>query len=141
MGVNARFTKVGINKATSGSWGTGTADATACGAGDGHYVRDDLGIQLQMQQNLDDSAGQNFHGACQSSNAEAITAAIPMYLHYNDVWQNILWGLTLGTGGTAPTIIGTSTAYTNTFEPATNKTGSYGTIIRDKVQYISEVPG
>lgn len=141
MGVHARQTKVGINIATSGSWGLGAAVATAVGAGDGHYVRDDLGVQLAMQQSLDDSAGQNFIGSCQTANAEAIAAAIPMYLHYNDTFQNILWALTLGTGGTAPTRIGTSSAYTNTFEPATNKTGKYATIVRDKSQFISEVPG
>src|SRR6185503_1016935 len=132
MGVHARQTKVGINIATSGSWGIGAATATAVGAGDGHYVRDDLGAQLQMQQSADDSAGQDFIGSVQTSNAEAIAAAIPMWLHYNDTFQNILWALTLGTGGTAPTRVGTSTAYTNTFEPATNKTGKYATIVRDK---------
>jgi hypothetical protein len=141
MGVNARQTKVGINIATSGSWGTGAAVATAVGTGDGHYVRGDLGIQLRMTKAVNDSAGQNFIGSVQVSNVEAIAVAIPTYLHYNDTFQNVLWALTMGTGGTAPSTIGTSTAYTNTFEPATNKTGRYATIVRDKVQYISEVPG
>lgn len=141
MAVHARQTKVGINIATSGSWGIGAAVATAVGAGDGHYVRDDIGQQLKMQQSRDDSASQNFIGSVQSANAEAIQAAIPMYLHYNDTFQNVLWALTLGTGGTAPTRIAVTTAYTNTFEPATNKTGRYATIVRDKSQYISETPG
>lgn len=141
MAVSARQTKLGINIATSGSWGTGTAVATAVGAGDGHYVRDDLGIQLQMMQSLDDSAGQNFIGSVQSGNTEAVAFTAPMFLHYNDAFQNVLWALTLGTGGTSPTQVGTTTAYTNTFEPATNKTGRYATIVRDKVQYVSEVPG
>lgn len=141
MGVNARQTKVGINVATSGSWGTGSAVATAVGAGDGHYVRDDMNIQLQVNRSRDDSAGQNFIGSVQTATTKAIEASIPMYLHYNDVFQNVLFALTLGTGGTAPVRIGTSTAYTNTFEPATNKTGKYATIVRDKTQYIAEVPG
>lgn len=141
MGVHARQSKVGINIATSGSWGTGVAVATAVGAGDGHYVRDDLGVQLQIMQSLDDSAGQNFIGSVQSGNTEAVAITVPAYLHYNDAFQNVLWALTLGTGGTSPTQLGTTTAYTNTFEPATNKTGRYATIVRDKVQMVSEVPG
>lgn len=141
MGVQARQTKVGINLGTSGSWGTGTAVATAVGAGDGHYVRDDLGIQLQVNRSRDDSAGQNFIGSVQTATTAAIQATIPMFLHYNDVFQNVLFALALGTGGTAPSRVGVTTAYTNTFEPATNKTGRYATIVRDKVQYISEVPG
>src|SRR4051812_48419416 len=123
MGVHSRQSKVGINIATSGSWGLSSAVATACGAGDGHYVRDDLNIQLQVNRSKDDSAGQNFIGSVQTATTKAIEAHIPAYLHYNDTFQNILWALTLGTGGTAPTRPGTTTAYTNTFEPATNKTG------------------
>lgn len=141
MAVHARQTKVGINIATSGSWGTGVATATAVGAGDGFYVRGDLGVQLQMMQSADDSAGQNFIGSVQSGNTEAVAITVPTYLHYNDAWQNVLWALTLGTGGTSPTQVGTTTAYTNTFEPATNKTGRYATIVRDKVLMVSEVPG
>lgn len=141
MGVHARQTKVGINIATSGSWGLGAAVATAVGAGDGHYVRDDLNVQLQVNRSRDDSAGQNFIGSVQTATIKAIEAAIPMYLHYNDTFQNVLWALALGTGGTAPNRIAVTTAYTNTFEPATNKTGRYATIVRDKVQYVSEVSG
>lgn len=141
MAVHARQTKVGINIATSGSWGTGVAIATAVGAGDGFYVRGDLGVQLQMMQSADDSAGQNFIGSVQSGNTEAVAITVPTYLHYNDAWQNVLWALTLGTGGTSPTQVGTTTAYTNTFEPATNKTGRYATVVRDKVMMVSEVPG
>jgi len=141
MGVNARQTKVGINVATSGSWGTSSAVATAVGAGDGHYVRDDMNIQLAVNRSRDDSAGQNFIGSVQAATTKAIEASIPMFLHYNDIFQNILWALTLGTGGTAPNRIAVTTAYTNTFEPATNKTGKYATIVRDKSQYVSEVPG
>lgn len=141
MGVSARVTKVGVNIATSGSWGTGAAVATAVGAGDGHYVRDDLGIQLKVRYSDDDTAAQNFIGSVQTAATDAITAAIPTYLHYADAWQNVLWALTMGTGGTSPTQLSTSTAYTNTFEPATNKTGRYATIVRDKSQYVSEVPG
>lgn len=141
MAVHSRQMKVGVNIATSGSWGTGVAVATAVGAGDGVYVRDDLGIALQMMQSADDSAGQNFIGSVQSGNTEAVAITVPTYLHYNDAFQNVLWALTLGTGGTSPTQVGTTTAYTNTFEPATNKTGRYATIVRDKVQMVSEVPG
>lgn len=141
MGVEPRFTKFAINKATSGSWGTGVAVATAVGAGDGHYVRGDLQVQLRMQKNPNESASQNFIGSVEVSNVEAVAVSIPLFLHYNDTFQNILWALTMGTGGTAPTQVGASTAYTNTFEPATNKTGVYATIVRDKVQYVSEVPG
>lgn len=141
MAVHARQTKVGINIATSGSWGTGSAVATAVGAGDGVYVRDDMGIQLRQMYSLDDSAGQSFIGSVQVGRTEAVAVAIPAYLHYNDAFQNVLWALTLGTGGTSPTQVGTTTAYTNTFEPATNKTGRYATIVRDKSQYVSEVPG
>lgn len=141
MAVNARQSKVGINIATSGSWSTGAAVATAVGTGDGHYVRDDLGVQLQMMQSLDDSAGQSFIGSVQTGNTEALAITVPTFLHYNDAFQNVLWALTLGTGGTSPTQVGTTTAYTNTFEPATNKTGRYATIVRDKVQHVSEVPG
>jgi hypothetical protein len=141
MAVNARQTKVGINLATSGSWSTGTAVATAVGAGDGHRVRDDFGVQLTQNYSYDDSAGQSFIGSVQLGNTAPVAAAIPMYLHYSDVFQNVLWALAFGTGGTAPVQISTSTAYSNTFEPATSRTGLYATIVRDKVQHISEVPG
>lgn len=141
MGVEARQTKVGINIATSGSWGSGAAVATAVGAGDGFYVVDELGIQLQTNYTQDTSAGQSFIGSVQTATIAAINGVIPTFLNYNDAWQNVLWALTLGTGGTSPTQVGTTTAYTNTFEPATNKTGRYATIVRDKVQFVSEVPG
>jgi len=141
MAVNARQTRIGIKKATSGSWGTGTAVATAVGAGDGYRVRDDMGIQLQQMYSYDDSAGQSFIGSVQAGNTEAVRVSIPMYLDYNDTFNNRLWGAVFGTGGTSPSQVGTTTAYTNTFEPATTKTGQYFTIVRDKVQYISEVPG
>ncbi len=139
MGVTPRFSKVGINIGTSGSWGTGTGVATAVGAGDGHYVLDDLGTSLNLQVDEDDSAGQDFIGSCQTGNVEALKMNIPTLLHYNDAFQNVLWALALGTGGTSPTQIGATTAYSNTFEPATNKTGKYATIVRDKTQFISEV--
>lgn len=141
MGVDARQTRVGVNIATSGSWGQGVAVATAVGAGDGFYVMDDLGVQLQQNRTQDMSAGQSFIGSVQTATVQAINGAIPAFLSYNDAWQNVLWALTLGTGGTSPVQVGTTTAYTNTFEPATNKTGRYATIVRDKVQYVSEVPG
>ena len=140
-GVHGRETKFGLNKATSGSWGTGTADATALGAGDGHYIRDDVALQLSMQQSADDSASQDFIGSVQSANAEAVNSTIPLYLHYKDAWMNVLWALTLGTGGTSPNQLGGSTAYTNTFEPSTDKTGVYATIVQDKSTDIFEVPG
>jgi hypothetical protein len=141
MAVHARQTKVGINVATSGSWGTGTAVATAVGAGDGHYVTDDLGVQQTVNRSYDESAGQSFIGSVQTATVAAIQTAIPMFLHYNDTFQNVLWALTMGTGGTAPTRISTTTGYTNTFEPSTSKTGRYATIVRDKSQFISEVSG
>lgn len=141
MGVTARQSKVGINIATSGSWGTSSAVATAVGAGDGHYVRDDLGIQLKKRYHKDDTQAQGFIGSVQTSRTEAIEAMVPLFLHYIDAFLNPLWALAFGTGGTAPTQLGVSTAYTNTFEPATNKTGKYATIVRDKVQMVGEVPG
>lgn len=136
MAVSPRSSKVGINLATSGSWGT----ATAVGAGDGVWVTDDLKAMLSMQIDEDNSAGQDFIGSMQVANHNVIKAEIPTLLHYNDTFQNVLWALACGTGGTAPTQVGTSTAYTNTFEPATSKTGLFATIVRDKVQFISEVP-
>lgn len=141
MGVTARQTKLGINIATAGSWSTGTANATAVGAGDGHYLRDDVAIQLKPTVSKEDVATQSFIGAIQVSQIQAIQAQLPMYLHYGDVFQNVLWALSLGTGGTAPAQISTSTAYTNTFEPATSRSSLYASIVRDKVTYISEVPG
>lgn len=143
MAVNVRTLKFGINKATSGSWGTSTAVATAVGAGDGHFVFDDLGATLNVQRSEDVSAGQTtgFIQSVQTATVEAIQTAIPMFLHYVDTFQNVLWALTCGTGGTSPTQVGTTTAYTNTFEPATNRTGSYATIVRDKGQFIEEIPG
>lgn len=137
----AALMKVGVNVATSGSWGTGAAVATAVGAGDGQYVRDDLNIQLQKAYVREDTQAAHFIGAVQTSRTEAINAAIPLFLHYIDAFLNPLWALTLGTGGTAPAQLGGSTAYTNTFEPSTNKLGLYGTIVRDKVEMVSEVPG
>ena len=139
MAVSARQTKVGINVATSGSWGTGVGTATAVGAGDGFYVLDDLGVQLQTAYTVDDSAGQSFIGSVQTATVAAVSGVVPTFLHYHDVFQNVLWALTLGTGGTSPTRIGTTTAYTNTFEPATTKTGRYATIVRDKSIDIYEV--
>ncbi len=141
MGNTARETKIGVNIATAGSWSTSAAVATAVGAGDGHYLRDDVDIQLKKNYVYEDSPNQAFIGAVQVSTHEAIAAQLPMWLHYNDVFQNVLWALALGTGGTAPVAIGTSTAYNNTFEPATTRTTLYATILRDKVQDISEVPG
>lgn len=141
MGVTARASKAGVNIATSGSWGTGSAVATAVGAGDGIYLRDDLKIQLKKRIVKDDTQAQAFIGSVQVARTEAIEASIPLNLHYNDAFLNPLWALAFGTGGTSPTQLSTSTAYTNTFEPATNKTGLYATIVRDKVQFISEVPG
>lgn len=136
MAVSPRSGKVAINIATVGSWGT----ATAVGAGDGVWVNDDMKISLSMQIDEDDSAGQDFIGSMQVANHNVIKAEVPTLLHYNDAFQNVLWALACGTGGTAPVQIGTSTAYTNTFEPATQKTGLYATIVRDKVEFISEVP-
>lgn len=141
MGVTARQSKVGINIATSGSWGTSSAVATAVGAGDGHYVRDDLNVQLKQTYVKDDTQAQHFIGSVQVSQTEAIESAVPLYLHYCDVFLNPLWALAFGTGGTSPTQLGATTAYTNTFEPATNKTGLYASIVRDKVQMVSEIPG
>ena len=77
MGVEARQIKIGLNVATSGSWGLGAAVASAVGAGDGHYVRDDLNVQLRLVKAEDDSAGQNYIGSVQTGNAEAIRSAIP----------------------------------------------------------------
>jgi hypothetical protein len=141
MGVASKQAKVGINLATSGSWGTSAAVATAVGAGDGVYVRDDLNLQLKRTVVEDDSMAQHFIGSVQAARTEAIQATVPIYLHYLDAFMNPLWALAFGTGGTSPTQLSTSTCYTNTFEPATNKTGRYATIVRDKVQYISEIPG
>lgn len=140
MGVHARLIRVGINIATSNSWGTGTANAIAVGAGDGHYVRDELGIQRQTGFHEDDSAGQTYIGAVQSSHPAAIDAMIPTFLHYNDVFQNVLWALVLGNGGTTPTQLGASTAYTNTFEPS-GGAKRYATIVRYKSVDTFEVPG
>jgi hypothetical protein len=135
MAVSPRSSKVGLNIGTTSSWGT----ATAVGAGDGVWVTDDLKVQLKMQVDEDDSAGQDFIGSMQVANHEAVKAEIPTLLHYNDLFQNVYWALACGTGGTAPAAVGTSTAYTNTFEPATNKTGLFATIVRDKVTFIEEV--
>lgn len=141
MGVTARETKVGVNIATAGSWSLGTAVATLVGAGDGHYLRDDMDVQQKRQISKEDVATRSFIGAIQVSNLESIQTMLPMFLHYHDVWQNVLFALAFGTGGTAPVQIGTSTVYTNTFEPATTRTTLYATIVRDKVQDISEIPG
>jgi hypothetical protein len=140
MAVSPRSSKFGLNIATSGSWGTGTGVATAMGAGDGHWVTDDIGDSISMQMDLDTSAGQSFIGSIQTANFNPSELKIPTFLHYNDAWQNVLFALACGTGGTAPSVIGATTAYNNTFEPATNKTGLYATIVRDKVQFISETP-
>ncbi len=136
MAVSPRSSKVGINIATSTAWGT----ATALGAGDGVWVTDDIKDSLSMQVDEDDSAGQDFIGSMQVANHNVPKIEIPTLLHYNDSFQNVLWALACGTGGTAPAAIGTTTAYTNTFEPATNKTGLFATIVRDKVTFISEIP-
>lgn len=141
MGVSAREEKVAVNIATSGSWGTGAAVATAVGAGDGVYVRDDLGIALDQDIVKEDTNAQGAIGSVQVSRTAAIEARIPIYLHYLDAFLNPLWALTLGTGGTSPTQLSTSTAYTNTFEPATNKSGLYATIVRDKSLMVAETPG
>lgn len=141
MGVTARESKLGINIATAGSWSTGAAVATAVGAGDGHFLRDDVDLQMRRQISKDDHAAQSFVGMIQVSNYEAIQTQLPMFLHWNDAWQNVLFALALGTGGTAPAQIGATIAYTNTFEPATTRTTLYATLVRDKVQHVSEIPG
>lgn len=143
MGVTSRETKIGIAIATAGSWGNGVAIATAVGVGDGHYLRDDVDIQARRQLADSNVATRNFIGSVQVANAEAIAAMLPMYLHYDDAWQNVLFALVLGAGGGTPTQVGTSAVYTNTFEAGTSRPASafYATIARDKVQHISEVPG
>jgi hypothetical protein len=128
MAVSPRSSKTAINIATAGSWGT----ATAVGAGDGVWVTDDLKATLSMQIDEDDSAGQDFIGSMQVANHNVVKAEIPTLLHYNDTFQNVFWALACGTGGT--------TGSPNTFEPATNKTGLFATIVRDKVAFISEIP-
>jgi hypothetical protein len=124
MAVSPRSSKVGLAIATSSSWGT----ATAVGAGNGVWVIDDLKASLSMQVDEDDSAGQDFISSLQVANHNAIKAELVTLLHYNDVFQNQLWALACGTGATS------------TFEPATQKTGRFATIVRDKVEFISEVP-
>jgi hypothetical protein len=139
MGATARQTKVGINIATAASWAT-AAVATAVGAGDGHYLRDDVQIQHKPQISREDVANQNFIGMIQVGNFDAIQSQLPMYLHYHDVWQNVLFALALGTGGTSPSALG-GAGYSNTFEPATSRSNLWATIVRDKSVYVSEVPG
>jgi hypothetical protein len=134
MAVSARQSVVGCNVSTTTAWGT----ATAVGAGDGVWVIDDLKTQLKKQVDEDDSAGQSFIGSMQVANNEVQKGELPMLLHFHDTFMNPLWALTCGTGGTAPTSAGYG--YTNTFEPATNKTGLFATIVRDKVTFIEEVP-
>jgi hypothetical protein len=141
MATHARETKFGFNLATAASWGTSAASATAVGSGDGHYVRDDLGLVLTMQQSMDDSAGQSFIGSVQTGNAESVAITVPLYMHYLDTFMNIWYAVAFGTGGTSPVQMGATTAYSNTFEPATSKTGLYGTFVQDKVADIFEVPG
>jgi hypothetical protein len=135
MAVSPRSSKVGINLGTAASWGT----ATAVGATDGVWVKDDIKDSLSMQVDEDDSAGQDFIGSMQVANHNPVKSSIPCFLHYHDTFQNKLWALACGTGGTAPAQVGATTAYTNTFEPATSKTGIFATIVRDKVTFISEV--
>jgi len=143
MALHGRQVQVGLNIATSGSWGNGTASATAVGAGDGHYVRDLIPLNTSEQYTEDDSAGQNFIGSVQVSNSNEVTGTIPLYLHYLDTWINPLFALAFGTGATAPTQYGASTAYSGTFEPATNKTGLYATLVQDLTHaaaLVQEVP-
>jgi hypothetical protein len=124
MAVSPRSSVVGIAKATAGSWGT----ATAVGSADGVWVTDDLKASLSMQIDEDDSAGQGFITSMQVANHNAIKAEVPTFLHYNAEFLNLFWALACGTGATS------------TFEPATQKTGLYATIVRDKVEFISEIP-
>ena len=144
MALDARQVSVGLNIATSGSWGTGTADATAVGTGDGIYVTDLIALAPKEQYSEDDSAGQNFIGSVQVANSEAVSASIPLYLHFMDTFLNPLWALAFGTGDTTPNALGGSTAYTGTFQPATNKTGLYATLVQDLTHtaaMVQEVPG
>lgn len=144
MALHLRQVQVGLNIATNGSWGTGTADATAVGAGDGLYVTDLIDLAPREQMSEDDSAGQNFIGSVQVANSEAVAAAIPLYLHFFDTFLNPLWALAFGTGDTTPNQLGASTAYTGTFEPAVNKTGLYATLVQDlthSAALVQEVPG
>jgi hypothetical protein len=76
----------------------------------------------------------------QVGNFDAIQAQLPMFLHHHDAFQNVLWAMTLGAGGAAPVAV-VGTAYSNTFEPAAQRSGPYATLVRDKVVYVSEVPG
>ncbi len=124
MAVSPRSGRVGIAKATASSWGT----ATAVGAGNGVWVTDDLKASLSMQVDEDDSAGQGFITSMQVANHNVVKAEVPSFLHYNDNFQNLFWALACGTGATS------------TFEPATQKTGLFATIVRDKVEFISEIP-
>lgn len=144
MALAARDVVVGLNIATSGSWGTGSADATAVGTGDGIYVTDIISLPPSMQYSEDDSAGQNFIGSVQVANSNEVTSTIPIYLHYLDTFLNPLWALAFGTGDTTPNTLGVSTAYSCTFEPATSKTGLYATLVQDLTSaaaMVQEVPG
>lgn len=144
MALAARDVKVGLNIATSGSWGTGAADATAVGVGDGLYVTDIIQMPPSMQYSEDDSAGQNFIGSVQVANSNDVAASIPIYLHFLDSFINPLWALAFGTGDTTPDALAASTAYSCTFEPSTNKTGLYATLVQDLTHtaaLVQEVPG
>lgn len=144
MALAARDVAVGLNIATSGSWGTGAAVATAVGSGDGIYVTDIIALPPSMQYTEDESVGQNFIGSVQVANSNEVAAAIPLYLHYLDTFINPLWALAFGTGDTSPDQISASTAYSCTFEPATNKTGLYATLVQDLTSaaaMVQEVTG
>jgi len=135
MGVSARQIKIGIK--TAATWGT----AVAVGTGSGQTLREDFRDDPMVQVSEQIAAGETFVSTVQAGRVAAIKAALPMYLTYSDVFQNIFWAHVLGTGGIAPTQVGTTTAYTNTFEPATGgRDGLFATIVRDKVQKIVEIP-
>lgn len=135
MGVTARVLKCGIK--TSTTWGT----AVAVGTGSGQVLREDYRDDPAVAVSEQVAAGETFITQVQAGRVQAVRLAIPMFLHYSDAFQNMFWAHCLGTGGTAPSQVGTTTAYTNTFEPDTSgRVGLFATIVRDKSKKIIEVP-
>jgi hypothetical protein len=130
MAVSARETRFGFN--IGSTWGT----AVAVGAGDGHYLFDDLEARHSQQVSLNDSAGQNFVGSAQLGFTSAPTGSIKTYCHYDDAFQNILWAAALGGGDTTPDLV-SGTVYDGAFVPIVQN-NVVGTIAYDKGFDVTE---
>jgi hypothetical protein len=135
MGVTARQQKVGIRHARV--WGT----AVPVGGSNGYYLRDDFRDEASVNVSPHDAAGLVFLTESVAATEKPVAGVLPMFLHYGDHWQNLLFALAMGGTSDGPSAIGTL-GWRNGWNTGAGGawSGKYATIVRDKNQKIVEIP-